>query len=247
MKLISTYLYDRYVGGAKAKEDIEKIVNSNFKNISIETVKEYKDKSNNLFSKTFLKLKKIFCVLKNAFSSEIKIIQVPFTKNKLMIFIKNKVALIHDIHGLQFQQSKILQDELNFYKSCKFVIVHNNKMKNYLICQGIDESKIITLELFDYLVCDQNNNMDRMNILSMPITIIYSGNLLEKKIPFLYQIEDDKIDSNINLYGMGINKNISDKIIYKGSYSPKELPNKIEGDLGLIWDGNLDESDENYG
>ena len=51
----------------------------------------------------------------------------------------------------------------------------------------------------------------------------------------------------INLYGVGIDKDINNKIKYLNKYSPDELPNKIVGDLGLIWDGNYDESDENEG
>ena len=50
----------------------------------------------------------------------------------------------------------------------------------------------------------------------------------------------------MNLYGVGINKDLAPNIIYKGKYSAFELPSKLDGDLGLIWDGKADTSDENY-
>ena len=51
----------------------------------------------------------------------------------------------------------------------------------------------------------------------------------------------------MNVYGVGTDKDINGRINYKGKYRPDELPNKLEGNLGLVWDGNFDESDENEG
>ena len=43
----------------------------------------------------------------------------------------------------------------------------------------------------------------------------------------------------------GIDKDINKKLVYKGKCEPNKLPDELKGDLGLIWDGNFDESDEN--
>ena len=242
MKIISSYVYDRYIGGVKAKTDIENIVQKEFE-IKVENVKQIKKEKPSWIYEQILKIRRILCILKNIFSRELIILQVPFTNKKVMKLLKNKVALIHDISGLQFVKDDLLEEEIDFYKSCNYVIAHNNKMKEYLISKGIDENKIFVLELFDYICnCDYKENKIGEN----PV-IIYSGYLLKNKVPFLYQLEEEKMNFKINLYGMGIDKDINSKIKYNGSFSPLELPNKIEGDLGLVWDGNIDESDENEG
>ena len=67
------------------------------------------------------------------------------------------------------------------------------------------------------------------------------------KAAFIKQLQADKMKFNLNVYGVCSESIKNDKIIYKGKYLPDELPNLLEGDLGLVWDGNLDESDENEG
>ena len=116
-------------------------------------------------------------------------------------------------------------------------------MKIYLVERGIKKENIFVLELFDYL-CN-SNIVERKSELDKEFKVIYAGNLIETKSPFIYQINQNKINFTIDLYGKGVEKNISDKISYKGAFSPDELPSKLEGDLGLVWDGNFDESDEN--
>ena len=43
----------------------------------------------------------------------------------------------------------------------------------------------------------------------------------------------------------GMNKINNQKIKYMGSYTPLELPKMLNGKLGLIWDGAIDNKDEN--
>ena len=70
----------------------------------------------------------------------------------MMDKFKNKIVIIHDIEGLRNQNPKELEDEINFYKSCDYVIAHNKNMKKFLVDKGIDSNKIYELELFDYCV-----------------------------------------------------------------------------------------------
>ena len=120
-----------------------------------------------------------------------------------------------------------------------YVVCHNNRMKRVIEQYG-GSSKIIVLNIFDYLceVNDKQNSKDNL-------TVVYAGNLSPDKCNFLYQVDDSKINFGFNLYGVGVSKHISDKKKYKGKYSPDELPNELEGVLGLVWDGNYDSSDEN--
>ena len=117
-------------------------------------------------------------------------------------------------------------------------------MKKYLIESGIPSDKIYVLELFDYL-CNTKRNKISEQFNKNNISIIYTGNI--DKAPFIDQIISDQMNFTLNVYGL-CNKEINNKkIIYKGKFSPDELPDNLEGDLGLVWDGNFDESDENYG
>ena len=78
--------------------------------------------------------------------------------------------------------------------------------------------------------------------------IIYAGNLVQAKSPFIYQLDEKKMNFKMNLYGIGLDKGVvNNQISYKGKFQPDELPNKLVGKLGLIWDGNYDESDQNEG
>ena len=42
--------------------------------------------------------------------------------------------------------------EIPALKQFDFIIVHNEKMKSFLKTKGIDESKMISLGIFDYLI-----------------------------------------------------------------------------------------------
>jgi hypothetical protein len=113
-------------------------------------------------------------------------------------------------------------------------------MKKTIVSLGIDETKVYVLNIFDY-IANGNINIDKS--LKSNINVMYAGNLKKSKCPFIYQLDPLKMQFNLYLYGLGISSNINEKIIYKGSFESNEI-NTLEGDLGLIWDGNYNESDE---
>ena len=57
----------------------------------------------------------------------------------------------------------------------------------------------------------------------------------------------EKLDIKAKMYNLEIFDYLCDKKedFERRKFPPNELPDKIDGDLGLIWDGNFDESDEN--
>ena len=140
----------------------------------------------------------------------------------------------------------MFKDEIEVISHFKYIIVHNEIMKQYLVEKGINESKIYILELFDY-ICDDKEKIEYNKTIENRLTVIYAGNLAKNKSPFIYELNKEKMDYTINLYGKGIDESINDKILYKGAFKPEELPNKMNGDIGLIWDGNFDERDQNEG
>ena len=242
MKVISQYAYNNVHAGPKAKADVEKILEKEFNaDVKDFTYKEKQKKSkvNNII----LKIRKIIFGFLNFKKNELTVIQVPFSN---MIFltkkIKNKIAFIHDLDGLRKQEEKLKEKEINFLKTCNYIIVHNEKMKNYLIENGIEKNKIYVLELFDYL-CEGIISDKKENDVNYK-NVAYTGNLVANKSPFLYQLDTKKMNFKLFLYGKGIKEDINEKLVYRGAFKPEELPQKIEANLGLVWDGNFDESDE---
>ena len=171
--------------------------------------------------------------------------------NKLFLFFlgfarkRKTIVFIHDIDGLRYSDEKNLKQDVKRLNKIGNVVVHNLKMKEKLQNAGVT-TNMYCLELFDYLCNKQTEEKERM-LENNEITVAYAGNLIKEKSPFLYQLDPEKLNFRFNLYGVGIEKNLNDKMIYKGKKDPNELPNNIEGNLGLVWDGNFDESDADIG
>lgn len=243
--VLSQYVKNNLNAGPKAKVDVEEILKQHF-DFQVKTVLLKKDGFKNSLEKYFFFIKKLLYVKANVKPDDFVVIQAPFS-NKLSItkHIKNKVAFIHDIEGLRGNDEKLLNEELNFFNTCRYIICHNSVMKQYLLDHGVDEKKIYVLELFDYLCNDKATPQKNTVINEDEIKLVYTGNL--DKAPFLKQLDSEKMNFHLNIYGI-MNGNIdNEKITYMGKYLPEELPGILEGDLGLVWDGNLDESDENTG
>lgn len=237
MKVITQYIPTKKDAGPKAKVDIENILKRDY-SANIQTLK-LSDEIVNKKQLYRFRLKKAIFLLKNIIKTDILIIQAPFSKNaKINIPANKKIVIIHDIEGLRTKNSIILDSELSLYNSCDVIISHNEIMSKFLRNNKIT-TPIINLEIFDYLFDGTNKglSLDKKN----PV-IAYAGNL--KKSPFIYSLEPNKMNFKLNLYGVGIDKNINDKIILKGSFMPDELPKNINANLGLVWDGEYDSSDE---
>lgn len=173
----------------------------------------------------------------------ITIVQYPLIKYKKLTkkLGDNGILWIHDLNSIRYGS----ESEIDILNSYRYIVAHNDKMKNFLTKNKIDQNKIKILECFDYLcdkIPDKKRKFDSQNI-----TIAFAGNLVIEKTPFLYQLDEDAMNYTLYVYGVGITKNINSKILYQGSFLPEKLPSQFDADLGLVWDGNYDESDENEG
>lgn len=230
MKIFSVYDATQLNAGPKAKVDVEKIL-----------VKNYNAKDKVLLQKK--KTYKIKGLLYYIFygGKDLAVFNFPYSKREYIYDkFKNKIAFIHDIEGLRTNNEEELKHELRILNKFNYLVVHNDTMKNFLKEHGIDENKMFVLEIFDYLCFMEKaeRNFDKNNI-----TVVYTGNF--NKSPFLNQLESNKMNFKMNLYGVGNFENQeNDKLILCGAYKPNELPNHIKGDLGLVWDGLNDSSDE---
>ena len=250
MKYIGENLAFSKNAGSKARTDIETILHENydclfnikamptsankFKNILLK-IKYFTQKQN---LKNVIELRKIF--------TDIVILQYPFYFNRihnhlLKNFILNNsvIVFVHDIDSLRHFGRAILEDEIKLLNQAKIVIVHNHYMKDVLCKHGLT-AKVIELGLFDYILDQKPSN--HQNRVHFGKEIVFAGNLQKSGfLPLLANIDEIL---TWNLYGNGIPISLKNKknIIWKGGYGPNEIPFKLEGSFGLVWDGNsLDE------
>lgn len=248
MRIMTITNDQSFNAGPKAPRDIISILKKEY------DVKEvYLVQTNSFIKKIIYRIKMFNNMVKSKKNDEVLVLQFPMYENskilnKFFMFSLKRVnrdktvILIHDLEGLRNKNENLNKQDIERLNMAKYVIAHNEKMKKYLIDEGV-ESKIYTLKLFDYLCKDEEKeNAENSE------AIIYAGNLVQAKSPFIYQLNEKKMNFKMNLYGIGLDKGVvNNQISYKGKFQPDELPNKLVGKLGLIWDGNYDESDQNEG
>lgn len=116
------------------------------------------------------------------------------------------------------------------------IIAHNPIMKSFLVKQGLSEQKIVSLDIFDYLI----PNFQEKEKMSKEQPIIVAGNLAQEKAGYLYTLPSEPA---YNLYGVGFDE--TRKLAnqeYFGSFLPDELPAALSGGFGLVWDGDSSET-----
>lgn len=148
--------------------------------------------------------------------------------------------LIHDIESLRNKKIKTFSDfkhSIIYFLQNKTVlervdgiIAHNDKMKSELIKMGISSEKIVTLEIFDYLIPNfkEDKNYDKDKIL-------LAGNFDIRKTRYARELPETP---EFEIYGINFEyENLPNNVHYKGAFTPDELPNHLQGGFGLVWDG----------
>ena len=153
--------------------------------------------------------------------------------------------IIHDLEALRYanldtvplkHKIRVHLQESSLLKVADGVIAHNPIMKSVLVEKGIPEHKLVSLEIFDYLI----PNYQEKDGLSKDQPIIVAGNLAQEKAGYLYKLP---AEPSYNLYGVGFDKNRAlENEAYFGSFLPDELPSALEGGFGLVWDGDSAET-----
>lgn len=152
------------------------------------------------------------------------------------------IALIHDLDSIRGNLNLKNQQQLSrrnnvadneILNKCDYIISHNQCMTDFMIKMGLDKSKIINLDIFDYLV---NGEVEERISFDKSFTI--AGNLMPGKCKYLYKLlEDENRTFTLHLYGPGFEDKGYKNIIYHGSVPADTLPTQIEGSFGLVWDG----------
>ena len=164
--------------------------------------------------------------------------QYPFYFNFILkkalrdLLEKNEVVLlVHDVNALRSFLDADIKTEMEELNLAKAVIVHNDIMGRALQKLGLNVPWF-SLNLFDYLLPDIPQRA-----FSKGTTVVFAGNLGKSK--FLRSGEIETLGLHFNLYGPGFKEEVIKwkNVSYKGSFPPDEIPFKLEGNFGLLWDG----------
>lgn len=180
-------------------------------------------------------------------------IQFPFLQHSVFLrsLVKklNKkgiklVTIIHDIESIRVVKRKdisksksfiLLNEENTIFKWSTKLIVHNDRMKDFLRKKRVFANKLLSLGIFDYLIPKYDKQRMALRKIDLTKPIIIAGTLRPHKAGYIYQLP---MSLKFNLYGVGYIKNRQQKnICYKGVFQPDELPYLLEGSFGLVWDG----------
>lgn len=152
------------------------------------------------------------------------------------------VALIHDLESLRkgiggvvdYKQDREEYTDTVMLNAFDKVICHNPSMRAYMLSRGFSEEKLITLEIFDYLCPDNGFRPE----LTGGADLTVAGNLAPTKSGYVYDMDVSNI--HLNLYGIHFDEAAfhgKENVRYNGAFHPDELPGKLTGNFGLVWDG----------
>nr|WP_302850638.1 galactofuranosyltransferase [Streptococcus oralis] len=238
--------------GSKARNDVETIlISEGYEGLELKVENWYKM---NFFKAQQHKYRATKSVFDQLGIGDELVIQFPIIHHTFFISQLIKQAqkrgakfylLIHDIETLRHaagSEVKFRHKVRNYFQEKKAlmsvdgIIVHNDIMKKVLVGQGVPADKMVSLEIFDYLI----PNFEVQALPQKDQPIIVAGNLNPAKSGYLYNLPEHPA---YNLYGVGYDESRAlENTTYFGSFMPDDLPAALEGSFGLVWDGDSSET-----
>lgn len=227
--------------GNKARLDIDLILEQKYGKslLNINQI-SYKDILEKI--KWVLSLKNIKLLIElSSIKKQKMILQYPFYFNTILRKIlgtlsksNKEILIVHDVDSLRVIGNQSLGEDIADMNRAVVVILHNQKMIDALRSIGL-KIPAVNLELFDYLL---DGELPKHNY-ELGKIIAFAGNL--EKSTFLKNNSFENLNLDFNLYGPNFDKEkiCWENITYKGSFKPDEIPYKLEGSFGLIWDGEV--------
>jgi len=256
---VKYYLKDSFLhneheknAGSKARNDVEAIlISEGYEGLELKVENWYKM---NFFKAQQHKYRATKSVFDQLGAGDELVIQFPIIHHTFFISQLIKQAqkrgakfylLIHDVETLRHaagSEVKFRHKVRNYFQEKKAlmsvdgIIVHNDIMKKVLVSQGVPADKMVSLEIFDYLI----PNFEEKTAPQKDQPIIVAGNLNPTKSGYLYNLPEQPA---YNLYGVGYDESRALKnTSYFGSFMPDNLPTALEGSFGLVWDGDSSET-----
>ena len=238
--------------GSKARNDVEAIlISEGYEGLELKVENWYKMNFFKAQQHKYRATKSVFDQLGagDELVSQFPIIHHTFFISRLIKQAQKRGAkfylLIHDVETLRHaagSEVKFRHKVRNYFQEKKAlmsvdgIIVHNDIMKKVLVSQGVPADKMVSLEIFDYLI----PNFEEKTAPQKDQPIIVAGNLNPTKSGYLYNLPEQPA---YNLYGVGYDESRALKnTSYFGSFMPDNLPTALEGSFGLVWDGDSSET-----
>lgn len=145
------------------------------------------------------------------------------------------IPLLEDIDPLRSSEmtSSKKERELDRLHQAKYIISQNKKESKLLDDMGFDVPKI-ELNVLDFLSTKIDNSPKTKD---SKWKVCYGGNLTEQQSGFLEKIkESDSVEYYV--YGKGeVSEKLPKGAFYKGSFSSENCVGNLEGNWGLVWNG----------
>ena len=225
----------------KAKEDIDEICRQEgFRNLTRHNF------GSGGAGRFMTKLVAVSSILWTLGKGDVLFLQYPMKKFYYMacLLAKTKgarvVTVIHDLGA--FRRHKLTPEHENSrLAKTDFLIVHNPTMRDYLTDHGF-RGGIHCLQIFDYL--SPAPVRTSTSAAHTPWHIVYAGNLGRWRNAFLYNLAPVMDGWETDLYGKGFDAaaNDSPQLRYHGFMASDDFIAQVEGDFGLVWDGDSTEA-----
>lgn len=175
-------------------------------------------------------------------NGSIVFLQNPFrqrqiVRNRVLCLLKEKknvkyISLVHDVEELRgILDADYCHDEFQFMLDHSDIfIVHNQVMKDYFIHKGIENDRIVVLEIFDYLQTYEPH-LPRFST-----SVVIAGNLDPVKSKYISQLSKLH-DTHFELFGSNYSCEKAPNVHYNGAVSAEKLPKHLSNGFGLVWDG----------
>jgi hypothetical protein len=154
----------------------------------------------------------------------------------LKVLAKRKIrtiCFITDINGLKDNDPFLLKQEIRFLRRFEYFIVHNEAMKQWLV-QQIPGARAEIIEFFDFLTDPISIERD------LSYNIVFAGNLDKSRfLEKLQELHDSSPMLRFHIFGPGHTPAMlnQENAKWEGIILPHQLPAKVEGAFGLVWDG----------
>lgn len=145
-------------------------------------------------------------------------------------------VLVHDLLGARGSWSREVGEEIQYkvFRAASHIIVHTSAMRDYLLRRGICASKVVVLDVFDYL-CEEP--LARSASTTDRYVLNIAGTLSRTAIGYISEIGKLK-GLKWHLYGPNYETGTEGSDIdYHGVLPASELPRQITGGFGLVWYG----------
>lgn len=221
--------------GAKAKNDVSKFLHE------IGFLSMFMDSEMNRYEKRLFFRNNFRKKLSYLEKGDTLAIQYPFYMGDYIVRViidetrkkgVNTILIIHDIDALRehFGDEAVIKNEIDLLNGFNVLVAHNASMTDWLR-ENNCRRPIVNLELFDYSI-EGDHDFGKAD--PGRRRVLFAGNLA--KAHFLSKIAPR--DYELVLFGNGVDTEaLPEKVSYKGSFAPEELLDHLEGEYGLVWDG----------